>query len=145
MLSVRLKNQTSKNIADTTLNAAYNINPHVYYKSRDTSFMIIHLVDSKQIFPKKFRSSRPDGFSKKDALRNSAKFTGKTCARVPFLIKFIEHLWGLFLKLDKIYDKKLQGLRIRSKYDCKYDWYEKGEKSTKLFFTWEKRQNKRHF
>ena len=30
-------------------------------------------------------------------------------------------------KLDKIYDKKVEGLRIRSK--C--DWYEKGEKSTK--------------
>ena len=29
-------------------------------------------------------------------------------------------------KLDEIYDKKFEGLRIRSKYD----WYEKGEKST---------------
>ena len=32
-------------------------------------------------------------------------------------------------KLDQIYDKKVEGLRIRSK--C--DWYEKGEKSTKFF------------
>ena len=77
MLSVRLKNRTSKNIADTTLNAACNINPRVYYKSRDTNFVIIHLVDSKQIFPKKFKSSRADVFSKKDVLRNSEKFTGK--------------------------------------------------------------------
>ena len=38
-------------------------------------------------------------------------------------------------KLDKIYDKKAEGLRIRSK--C--DWYEKGEKSTKFFLNLEKR------
>ena len=38
-------------------------------------------------------------------------------------------------KLDKIYDKKLEGLRIRS--TC--DWFEKGEKSTKFFLTLEKR------
>ena len=38
-------------------------------------------------------------------------------------------------KLDKIYDKKVEGLRIRSK--C--DWYEKGEKSTKFFLNLEKR------
>ena len=38
-------------------------------------------------------------------------------------------------KLDKIYDKKVESLRIRSK--C--DWYGKGEKSTKFVFTLEKR------
>ena len=38
-------------------------------------------------------------------------------------------------KLDKIYNKKLEGLRIRS--TC--DWFEKGEKSTKFFLTLEKR------
>ena len=38
-------------------------------------------------------------------------------------------------KLDKIYDKKVQGLKIGSK--C--DWYEKGEKSTEFFLTLEKR------
>ena len=38
-------------------------------------------------------------------------------------------------KLDKIYDKKLEGLRIRS--TC--DWFENGEKSTKFFLTLEKR------
>ena len=76
-------------------------------------------------------------FLKKMFLETPKNSQENTCARVPFLIKFIEHLWWLFLKLDKIYDKKLQSLRIRSKYD----WYEKGEKSTKLFFTWEKRQN----
>ena len=39
-------------------------------------------------------------------------------------------------KLDKIYDKKVEGLRIRSK--C--DWYKKkGEKSNKFFLTLEKR------
>ena len=38
-------------------------------------------------------------------------------------------------KLDKIYDKKVEGLRIRSK--C--DWYEKGEKCNKFFLTLEKR------
>ena len=38
-------------------------------------------------------------------------------------------------KLDKIYDKKVEGLRIRSK--C--GWYEKWEKSTKFFLTLEKR------
>ena len=37
-------------------------------------------------------------------------------------------------KLDEIYDKKLEGLRIRSK--C--DWYEKGKKSTKFFLNLEK-------
>ena len=44
-------------------------------------------------------------------------------------------------KLDKIYDKKVEGLRIRSK--C--EWYEKGEKSTKFLLNLEKRhgiQNK---
>ena len=40
-------------------------------------------------------------------------------------------------KLEKIYDKKLEGLRIRSK--C--DWYEKGEKSTKFFSNLEKRHS----
>ena len=34
-------------------------------------------------------------------------------------------------KLDDIYDKEVGGLRIRSK--C--EWYEKEEKSTKLFLT----------
>ena len=38
-------------------------------------------------------------------------------------------------KLDKIYNKKLEGLKIRS--TC--DWFEKGEKSTKFFLTLEKR------
>ena len=38
-------------------------------------------------------------------------------------------------KLDKIYDKKVQGLKTGSK--C--DWYEKGEKSTEFFLTLEKR------
>ena len=38
-------------------------------------------------------------------------------------------------KLDKICDKKVEGLRIRSK--C--HWYEKGEKSIKFFLTLEKR------
>ena len=37
-------------------------------------------------------------------------------------------------KLDKIYDKKLEGLRIRSK--C--DWYEMGQKSDKFLLTFEK-------
>ena len=36
-------------------------------------------------------------------------------------------------KLDKIYEKKVEGLRIRSKWD----WYEKGEKS-KFFLNSEK-------
>ena len=34
-------------------------------------------------------------------------------------------------KLDKTCDKKVEVLRIRSKFD----WYEKGEKSTKFFLT----------
>ena len=38
-------------------------------------------------------------------------------------------------KLDEIYDKEVEGLRIRSK--C--DWYEKGEKSTEFFLNLEKR------
>lgn len=38
------------------------------------------------------------------------------------------------IKLGNIYDKKDEGLRIRSK--C--GWYEKREKSTKFFLTWEK-------
>ena len=38
-------------------------------------------------------------------------------------------------KLDKIYDKKVEGLRIRSKRD----WYEKGKKSTTFFLNLEKR------
>ena len=38
-------------------------------------------------------------------------------------------------KLDEIYDKKVVGLRIRSKYE----WYEKGEKPTKFFLNLEKR------
>ena len=38
-------------------------------------------------------------------------------------------------KLDKIYDKKVEGLRIRRK--C--GWYKKREKSTKFFLTLEKR------
>ena len=38
-------------------------------------------------------------------------------------------------KLDQIYVKKVVGLRIRSKYE----WYEKGEKSTKFFLNLEKR------
>ena len=37
-------------------------------------------------------------------------------------------------KLDKIYEKKVEGLRIRSKWD----WYEKGEKS-KFFLNSEKK------
>ena len=40
-------------------------------------------------------------------------------------------------KLDKIYDKKVKGLRIRSK--C--DWYKKGEKSAKFFLIFEKRHS----
>ena len=39
------------------------------------------------------------------------------------------------VKLDKIYDRKVEGLRIRTKCDR----YEKGEKSTKFFLTLEKR------
>ena len=35
-------------------------------------------------------------------------------------------------KFNKVYDKKVQGLRIKSK--C--DWYKKGEKSTKFFLKW---------
>ena len=40
-------------------------------------------------------------------------------------------------KVDKIYEKKVegQGLRIRSKYD----WYKREEKSTKLFLNLEKK------
>ena len=38
-------------------------------------------------------------------------------------------------KFDKIYDKKVEGLRITSKCDL----YEKGEKSTKFFLNLEKR------
>ena len=34
-------------------------------------------------------------------------------------------------KLDQIYDKKVEGLKIRNK--C--DWYEKGEKSTEFVVT----------
>lgn len=37
-------------------------------------------------------------------------------------------------KLDNTYDKKLAGLKIRSK--C--NWHEKGEKSAKLFFNFGK-------
>ena len=37
-----------------------------------------------------FRSSRPEVFCEKGVLRNVAKFTGNTCARVSFLIK---RLW----------------------------------------------------
>ena len=37
-------------------------------------------------------------------------------------------------KLDKIYEQKINGIRIRSK--C--DWYEYGEKSSKCFFNLEK-------
>ena len=36
-------------------------------------------------------------------------------------------------KLHKIYDKKVEGLRIRGKCDC----YEKGEKSTEFFLNLE--------
>ena len=37
-------------------------------------------------------------------------------------------------KLDKIYQEKLNGIRIRSK--C--SWYEHGEKSSKIFLNLEK-------
>ena len=37
-------------------------------------------------------------------------------------------------KLDKIYEQKINGIRIRSK--C--DWYEHGEKSSKIFLNLEK-------
>ena len=37
-------------------------------------------------------------------------------------------------KLDKIYEQKINGIRIRSK--C--DWYEYGEKSSKFFLNLEK-------
>ena len=37
-------------------------------------------------------------------------------------------------KLDEIYDHIAEGIRIRSK--C--DWYEHGEKSTKIFFEFRK-------
>ena len=43
-------------------------------------------------------------------------------------------------KLDKIYDKKVEGLRIRSK--C--EWYKKGEKSTKFLLNLEKRHGIQH-
>ena len=46
-----------------------------------------------------------------------------------------EYYLAFKTKLDKIYDKKVGGLRIRSK--C--DWYEKWEKSTKFFLTLERR------
>ena len=45
-----------------------------------------------------------------------------------------DHLAGA-ARLDKIQDKKAEGLRIRSKYD----WPKKGEKSTKFFLKLEKR------
>ena len=37
--------------------------------------------------PRYYRSSLPGVFRKKDVLRNFAKFTKSTCARVSFLIK----------------------------------------------------------
>ena len=59
-------------------------------------------------------SSRPELFCKKGVLlKNFTKFTGKTCFRVPFLIKL--HAWGLqpsevFLRcseyMQQIYRKK---------------------------------------
>ena len=39
-------------------------------------------------------------------------------------------------KLDNIYDKKVEGIRIRRR--C--DWSQKGEKSTKFFLSFEKRR-----
>ena len=37
-------------------------------------------------------------------------------------------------KLDKIYEQKINGIRIRSKYN----WYEHGEKSSNFFLNLEK-------
>ena len=55
----------------------------------------------------------------------------KNPAQVTLIMKIIQ----LVKKLDKIYNKKFEDLRIRSK--C--DWYKKGEKSTKSFLNLETR------
>ena len=68
-----------------------------------------------------FKSSRPEMFCKKDVLKNLAKFTGNTCARVFFFKKrlwhrcfsvnfakflrtpfFIEHLWRLLREKNNV-------------------------------------------
>ena len=56
-----------------------------------------------------YRSSRPEVFCEKGVLKNFAKFTGNTCARVSFLIKLqafstpflTEHLCWLLLLLQQ--------------------------------------------
>ena len=50
--------------------------------------MLHRTITMKTSFPhERDRSSRPEVFCKKGVLRNFAKFTGKTCARVSFFNK----------------------------------------------------------
>ena len=53
--------------------------PDIYLKGKSQNY-------NKRKNPK-VRSSRPNVFCKKGVLRNFAKFTGNTCARVSILIK----------------------------------------------------------
>ena len=54
---------------------------------------------SQLLFSQSFRSSRPDAFCEKGVLRDFAKFTGNTCARVSFLIKLQAPLATLLKKI----------------------------------------------
>ena len=92
-----------------------------------------------------WRSSRPDVLCEKGVLRNFAKFTGNSCARVSFLIKlqaacnfikkdtlaqvfsfefskfrgtpfFTEHLWWLLLNVQWILKSLEEIFRAMQKY-----------------------------